>query len=285
MKFSNKTKNILKSVLCVVLVAATVLGAASLFSRKDDLKEIHPAFSIGGLSEQGKYVEQDDTIYTKEAFECEDLRIEVDFEKTITYKVFFYADNGEFISSTEEMTENFVNNVPDGAEFARVLITPDWEALEVEKDDRVISWFEIAKYSSQITIKVGKQSKKTDVDTDFPEENITDLAGTVWIINTVNVEPGKKIITNPDKSVMGEASSFTTSGTAFSTEFTDIGLGYNGDMDPAKNKVCLMGSDGNFSLPKKGYIIRFYDSTYSGDPDLIDFMRENGTLIYINGAQ
>ena len=95
MKFTNKTKNILKSALCVVLVVATVLGAASLFSRKDDLKEIHPAFSIGGLTELGKYAEQDNTIYTKEAFECEDLRIEVDFEKTITYRVFFYADNGE----------------------------------------------------------------------------------------------------------------------------------------------------------------------------------------------
>ena len=285
MKFTNKTKNIFKSVLCIVIAAATVFGAAALFSnRKSELKEIHPAFSIGGLTEAGKYVEQNNTIYTKEAFDCEGLRIDVDFEKNIMYNVFFYAENGEFISSTGNLTENFVNNVPEGAELARVLISPDWEALEVEKDDRVISWFDIAKYSNQITIKVAAESKKTDEDTTLSEDDITDLAGTVWIIDSVVSEPGKKRINNSDKSNIGEASSFSSSGSScFSMNFAYIGLGYDSVLyDEKKDSVGLRDTDLGELYLKPGYIIRFYDTDAATDADLIEFMRENATLLYIH---
>ena len=279
MKFTNKTKNIFKSVLCVVLVAATVIGAAALFSnKKSDLKEIHPVFSIGGLTEAGKYVEQNNTIYTKEAFDCEGLRIDVDFEKNIMYNVFFYADNGEFISSTGNLTENFVNNVPEGAELARVMISPDWEALEVEEDDRDISWIEIAKYSNQITIKVAAESKKTDEETTLSEDDITDLAGTVWIIDSVVSEPGKKLIKNSDNSAFGQASHFTSDGKAFAQDITLIGLGYDGDVEPRKDYVCYT----SYGFMKPGYVLRFFESEVSTDADLIEFLRENATLIYIN---
>ena len=277
MKFSNKTKNILKSALCVVLVVATVLGVASLFSRKDDLKEIHPVFSIGGLTELGKYAEQDNTIYTKEAFECEDLRIEVDFEKTITYRVFFYADNGEFISSTKDMTENFVSDVPDGAVFARVLITPDWEALEVEKEDRVISWLEIAKYSNQLTIKVAAESKKTDKETN---ETVTDLAGTTWVINSVNVASGLKTIGDLSEKIGSITYYSTLTEKYYAREFNQIKLGY--EEGNVENEVSFIQEDGSaYSTACEDMIITFYSFEQSTDADLIDFMLENATLLNV----
>ena len=277
MKISNKTKNILKSVACIALVAATVLGVASLFShKKDDLKEIKPVFSIGGLSESGKYVEQDNTIYTKEAFECKDLRIDVDFEKTITYKVFFYADSGEFISSTEELTENFVSAVPGGATHARVLITPDWKELEIVKnDEKVIKWYEIAKYAGQLTIKTAKADKEA--------EEITDLAGTTWIIDsTCEVESGFKMVGTAGKN-MGIVSYYSPVADRYvTTSFDVVGLGYVEEGGAADSMTLFSGSN-NSSISaelKDGYVltITFATSNASTDADLINFMIENATL-------
>lgn len=277
MRISNKTKNILKSVACIALVAATVLGVASLFShKKDDLKEIKPAFSIGGLTEQGKYVEQDNTIYTKEAFECKDLRIDVDFEKTITYKVFFYADSGEFISATEELTENFVSAVPGGATHARVLITPDWKELEIVKnDEKVIKWYEIAKYAGQLTIKTAKADKEA--------EEITDLAGTTWIIDsTCEVESGFKMVGTAGKN-MGIVSYYSPVADRYvTTSFDVVGLGYVEEGGAADSMTLFYGSNnsGISAELKDGYVltITFATSNASTDTDLINFMLENATL-------
>lgn len=272
MKFSEKTKNILKSVACIALVAATVLGVASLFShKKDDLKEIKPVFSIGGLSESGKYVEQDNTIYTKEAFECKDLRIDVDFEKTITYKVFFYADSGEFISSTEELTENFVSAVPGGATHARVLITPDWKELEIVKnDEKVIKWYEIAKYAGQLTIKTAKADEEA--------EEITDLAGTTWIIDSTNVDSSFKMIENSGKTI-GIVSYYSEVAKKYITgDFDSIGLGYDLDKEEASNAVTFYEGTNCVAEVRDGFVVTFATSNASTDADLINFMIENATL-------
>ena len=287
MKFTKKTKNIFKSVLCVVLVLATALGAAALFSnRKSDLKEIHPAFSIGGLSSSGGYVEQKNTIYTKEAFDCEGLRIDIDFENSITYRVFFYDDSGEFISSTGYLAENFVDNVPEGAELARVMISPDWAALEVEKDDRVISLFDIAKYSNQITIKVGSESKKTDEDTTLFEDDITDLGGTTWVFDSFKCSPKYLTFSLGDEASLATVGVYYSSQEKYATfEITDILLGYGCDYEEKADKVLVLIDNNSECELKVGDTITFLSSSISTDLSLIKFMRENATLINVHGAK
>ena len=162
MRISRKTQNTIKNVVSAVLAIAILLGVASLIgglTRADDEErvKVHPTFSVGGLNEEGKYIEDDGTIYTKEAFECQGLKIDLDFEKTICYEVYFYDENGNFLSSTEKTNENSKPVLPDGATHARIVITPDWELLEVKNTkDRVVKWYEVAKYANQVEIKVNK---------------------------------------------------------------------------------------------------------------------------------
>ncbi len=166
MRISRKTQNMIKNIDSVVLVIATVLGVAALFgglSKKDDDErvKVHPTFSVGGLNEVGKYIESDGTIYTKEAFECQGLKIELDFEKTIFYEVYFYNSNGDFLSSTAQTNENSTPELPSFATHARIVITPDWELLEIEKKkEQVVKWYEVAKYANQITVKVNEEQEE-----------------------------------------------------------------------------------------------------------------------------
>ena len=163
MRISRKTQNTIKNVVSAVLAIAILLGVASLIgglTRADDDErvKVHPTFSVGGLNEVGKYVESEGTIYTKEAFECQGLKIDLDFEKTICYEVYFYDENGNFLSSTEKTNENSKPVLPDGATHARIVITPDWELLEVKNTkDRVVKWYEVTKYANQIEIKVNEE--------------------------------------------------------------------------------------------------------------------------------
>ena len=185
MRISRKTQNMIKNIVSVVLVIATVLGVAALFgglSKKDDDErvKVHPTFSVGGLNEVGKYVESEGTLYTKEAFECQGLKVELDFEKTIYYEVFFYTEMGEFLSSTAKTNENSMPELPAGATHARIVITPDWELLEIKKEkEKVIKWYEIAKYANQITLKVNEE--QSEYVYEFNEVSLADssLFGTI----------------------------------------------------------------------------------------------------------
>ncbi len=163
MKMTRKAKRVLTTVLSVVLGLGAVLGVAvgvkHLANKEDDgLKKIRPNFSVGSLSTVGKYVDSEGSIYTKEAFECQGLKITLDFEDTISYKIFFYEDNGDFISSTELLEDSSTPTLPSGATHARIQIVPDWEALDITNaKEQVINWYEVSKYTKQMEIKVNKE--------------------------------------------------------------------------------------------------------------------------------
>ena len=159
-----KTKNTLKTIALAVLGVGAIVGGASLINNMvgndEDLKTIHPIFEVGGLDETtGKYVEDDGTIYTKEAFECQGLEIKLDFDNTIDYQVFYYISDGTYLSSTNVLSGNRDLTIPSFATHARIEITPNWDEMgeDYKKDkDQVIKWYEVSKYSSQMEIKVDK---------------------------------------------------------------------------------------------------------------------------------
>ena len=102
----------------------------------EKLKTIIPIFVFGGLkTEDGKYEETDGSIYTKQAFECQGLEIELDFDNTIKYQVFYYEDDGDFISSTDVLLGNQELSVPFMATHARLEITPNWAEMGEDYKD------------------------------------------------------------------------------------------------------------------------------------------------------
>ena len=170
----NKT---LKTILLSGLGLFVLIGGASLISsavsnRADDngLVEIHPDFKRGGLTEQGKYVETNETLYTPNAFECFGLEIDLSFERNIKFEVFYYDEYGSYLSSSDVQTENYVAVLPSNATHARIEITPDWSLIELEEDkEEVIKWYQVNDYAKQMTIKVAKDQKRENV-TALPRE-------------------------------------------------------------------------------------------------------------------
>lgn len=152
MKFN--TKSIIKKVALVlagvVAVSAVGVGVAKLVEyMQDDLKTISPSFDVGNLGADGKYVNDESTLYTKEAFQCDGLQIKLDFDNEIDYQIFFYDDLDNFIESTEVLSAAYSETVHDG--YARIVIMP------TNDEDDKIGLTERLTYPGQMTVKVAKE--------------------------------------------------------------------------------------------------------------------------------
>lgn len=149
-----KTKGIIKKIALVlagvVALSAVGFGVAKLVEFvKDDLKTINPVFDVGNLGTDGKFVDDESTLYTKEAFECDGLQIKLDFDNQIEYQIYFYDDLDNFVESTEVLSAAYSETVHDG--YARIVIMP------TNDEDEKISLTERVIYPGQMTIKVSKE--------------------------------------------------------------------------------------------------------------------------------
>lgn len=147
-------KSILYIALALLLCAGIGFGIYKIVDKTTTTEIRASAFSIGGLNANGKYKETKESIYTKDAFECQGLTITPKFESMVSYEVFFYNEDGEFLSNTGRMTTKY-NTVPAFAKYARIVITP--------LEDEEISLLETNKYAKQLTIVVNKVQKFVSV--------------------------------------------------------------------------------------------------------------------------
>lgn len=163
----------LKIALIVVLVVAVlgggVAGIISLVdSDKFDTKNISDlSFGVGGLDSAGKYMSTDQSIYTKDAFECQGLNVSLEFDSEISYQIYFYDQNNDFVHTTGKLEGAFVaDSIPFFAKYARIVITPD--------DDEKVTSLEVLKYAKQLNAKVNREQgfkNYTENLLDFSYEN------------------------------------------------------------------------------------------------------------------
>ena len=188
-KFKSKTKKkafrSLILILVGVLALGAVLGVGASLKKDDDMKVISPTFAVGGLNDEGKYVNTDASIYTKNAFECEGLEVKLDFDANVTYQAFYYDDLDNFISASEEYEVSDQLDVPVDATHARLVVTPDWDE-DVAIEDRVCHWYDVYKYSSQLKISV-TDSKEDDAVNLVEFLTWTESSGGDFVSERVNV--------------------------------------------------------------------------------------------------
>lgn len=166
-----KTKRFLKNLLNVILVIgmvgvlAGILGNIASKSDKDGYVKVNPTFEIGALNvEDGSYVVDEGSLYTKDMFDCKGLIVTPDFDAEVKYTICFYDENGNFIQSTETLTGIYDDELPEGATQCRIMITPVWDE-DVKEDDQVIKWYQKSLYTNQLTIEVLEdQSSTTPTD-------------------------------------------------------------------------------------------------------------------------
>ena len=173
-------KRIISAVLVVVLVGS--LGGALISTLSKDTKTIHPTFSLGGLDEVGQYVASDTSIYTTKAFECSGLRVQPDFESSVTYDIYLYDESEKFIEAKKGLTKVFADDV-GSAKYARIVIHPEIPE-DTKEDDFQIKWYQISGYASQIKITVDRVPEEP-FDFDF---NNKGYSADLYIVNNINYD-------------------------------------------------------------------------------------------------
>lgn len=159
-------KSILLTILSIMLCVGLVfgIGAAVIKNEEETKKTISSySFDYGNLSSDGIFVEDKAAIYTKEAISCKGLEVELKFENNIEYNIFFYQEDGSFLSATGFSRKSYTEDIPEGARTCRIVIRPI--------DDDSIAFYEIQTYAKQLTIKVDKNQRFEEVETETHQES------------------------------------------------------------------------------------------------------------------
>ncbi len=195
-------KKIISVVVCVVILAVCVGGASALFM--NDSKIIRSSeFTVGALDEFGKANSSEQSIYTKEAFECIGLRVEPDFEFKGTFDVYYYDYNGTLIEMKRGLDVIYDEDFPL-AKMARVVINPEIPNIEDEEEFKIRFW-EVYEYASQFKITVDKKQEYLYEDSEnlylasklkngktFYSTNVTDW-NSIELVDKVDVSVTEQI--------------------------------------------------------------------------------------------
>ena len=166
-KFKKRRKmgkfgRILAFVLCGALIIGA-LGSVVAFAKNDTKPVSSLKFSRGTInSETGIYEESNKSIYTEKPILAKGLRIEPDFESTVTYDVYYYDKDDVLLEKTLGLTGVYEQEY-EFAQYARIVIHPEIPDDVREKDFEIKFW-EINKYASMLSIK---NSIKSSVYGDF----------------------------------------------------------------------------------------------------------------------
>ena len=153
MRIKAKTKGIIK-IVALLLAGLCALGAIGFGIAKlvqflqTDYEKVSPKWEVGNLGTDGKYVEDECAIYTKDAFQSDGLIITPAFDNNIQYKVYYYDEVGNFLESTDKLDNKYEGDKVDA--YARIVIIPE------NDEDGKIGLFEKGKYADQLTIEVLK---------------------------------------------------------------------------------------------------------------------------------
>ena len=169
MRITKKWKNIL-SIGLAVLVLFGAVGAVAAFATNDS-KPAGAVFKVGGLDpETGKYVDTDKTIYMEKGVAAYGLRVEPDFESTVTYDVYLYDGSDNFLEAELGNSEVYECENVLACE-ARIVIHPTIPEDVKEKDFKV-RFYEVQKYASMLNITNSKKNAKYDFNNLFVEKNV-----------------------------------------------------------------------------------------------------------------
>lgn len=140
------------AVVITLLVALIAIAVVSLGVRLGT-SQTYTALSsedyvVGTLNADGEFAKDGGTIVTEDFIEIDGLKVDLDENSKLSYKLHFFNEDKEFISSTNAWGVDYNGTIPEDAEYFKVSIHP------VEDDD--ISQFDILNYTSKISVKYYK---------------------------------------------------------------------------------------------------------------------------------
>ncbi len=138
--------------LIAIGLIGAVIGLAIKLDRQTTVTEIGAEqYIIGGLDDEGAAAEGDTSIVTRGTFTTDGLKVELADEATVTYELFFYDGEDNFISSTGALSADYNGSaIPVDASSAKCVITPTAD------EDGKVALTEVLGYAGQVTIIVNR---------------------------------------------------------------------------------------------------------------------------------
>lgn len=140
----NKVWHVVLAVVLVALISAVAVLAVQMNKQITTKTLSSAAYSVGSLGEDGRAINSDEHIYTKDYVTTDGLKVELAEKADIQYKLYFYGEDKAFKSASDWLTADFNGSIPEGAAFVRIVIDPI--------DDAEVSLFEIVGYANQLTV-------------------------------------------------------------------------------------------------------------------------------------
>lgn len=144
-----------KWVIIFLLMIGVIGAIVTLFvilDRNTTVTEIGAEqYIIGGLDDEGAAAEGDTSIVTRGTFTTDGLKVELADEAEVTYELYFYDADGEFVSKTAALSADFDGSaIPENAASAKCVITPTAD------EDGKVDLKEVLGYAGQVTITVNR---------------------------------------------------------------------------------------------------------------------------------
>lgn len=151
----HKTADAVKWVVVFLLVIGLIGAVVTLYvmlDRQTTVTEIGAeAYTIATLDESGEQTDGDTSIVTRNAVTTDGLKVEIADDATVTYALYFYDADGEFVSKTADLSADFDGSaIPENAETAKIVITPTAD------EDGKVDLTEVLGYAGQVTVTVNK---------------------------------------------------------------------------------------------------------------------------------
>ena len=151
----HKTADAVKWVVVFLLVIGLIGADVTLFvmlDRQTTVTEIGAeAYTIATLDDSGEQTDGDTSIVTRNAVTTDGLKVAIADDATVTYALYFYDADGEFVSKTADLSADFDGSaIPENAETAKIVITPTAD------EDGKVDLTEVLGYAEQVTITVNK---------------------------------------------------------------------------------------------------------------------------------
>lgn len=151
----HKTADAVKWVVVFLLVIGLIGAVVTLFvmlDRQTTVTEIGAeAYTIATLDESGEQTDGDTSIVTRNAVTTDGLTVTIADDATVTYALYFYDADGEFVSKTADLSADFDGSaIPENAESAKIVITPTAD------EDGKVDLTEFLGYAGQVTVTVNR---------------------------------------------------------------------------------------------------------------------------------
>ena len=149
-----KTKKIISIVLAGILLIGAIAGVSTIFKKNDQVSISPTVFSIGGLNEDGTYLETKETLYTKETISCIGLRLEPEFDSNFVYDVYYYDQDMRLVETVEGLIGVYDEDFPL-AQYCRIVIHPEIPE-DFEGDEFEIKFYEVLGIANKLKIFVNR---------------------------------------------------------------------------------------------------------------------------------